>query len=123
MPEGDIELELSDPESGDPLAILDLAWQNGLQEGLSKPVALLLDEPPQTLQIANDHDFRYFTDVESFKGYVETEILAEPLELQSRAEIPSPSDFPELRKSENMVLVAADLVRLSSCVNELRRPR
>ena len=76
LPEGDIELELSDPESGDPLAILDLAWQNGLQEGLSKPVALLLDEPPQTLQIANDNDYRYFTDVKSFKSYVETEILA-----------------------------------------------
>lgn len=76
LPEGDVELELSDPESGNPLAILDLAWENGLQAGLSEPVALLLDEGPQTLQIANDQGFRHFTDVETFKLYVETEILA-----------------------------------------------
>ena len=75
LAEGAIELELSDPESGDPLAILDLAWQDGLQLGLSEPVALLLDEGPQTLQIANDCGFRHFTDVETFKRYAETEVL------------------------------------------------
>lgn len=75
-PEGDIEFELSDPESGSPLAILDVAWQNGLQAELGEPVALLLDEGPQTLQVANDRGFRHFTDVETFKRYAEEEILA-----------------------------------------------
>ena len=76
LPPGELDLELADAESGEPLAILDLAWPNGLQEGLSTPVALLLDEPESTLQIANDQGFRHFTDADGLKRYVETEILA-----------------------------------------------
>ena len=76
LPPGELDLELADAESGEPLAILDLAWPNGLQVGLSTPVALLLDEPDSTLQIANDHGYRHFTDADGFKRYTETEILA-----------------------------------------------
>ena len=76
LPSGELDLELADAESGEPLAILDLAWPNGLQVGLSTPVALLLDEPESTLQIANDQGFRHFTDADGFKRYVEMEILA-----------------------------------------------
>lgn len=76
LPAGVIEHELSDPESGDPLAILDLAWPNGIQEGFSDPVAILLDEGHETLQVANDHGFRYFTSVAAFKRYVESEVMA-----------------------------------------------
>ncbi len=75
LPAGIIEHELSHPESGDPLAILDLAWPNGIQEGFSDPVALLLDEGPETLQVANDHGFRHFTSGEVFLRYVETEVM------------------------------------------------
>ena len=76
LPEGHIEHELAHPETGDPLAILDLAWPAGLQEGYSEPVALLLGEEQETLQIANDHGFRHFTDPEAFKRYAQTEVLA-----------------------------------------------
>ncbi len=76
LPEGDMQHELADPETGDPVAILDLAWPKGLQEGYSDPVALLLGEEQETLQIANDHGFRHFTDAEAFKRYVEAEVLA-----------------------------------------------
>ncbi|MYH72244.1 MAG: DUF262 domain-containing protein [Acidimicrobiia bacterium] len=76
LPAGIIEHELSHPESGDPVAILDLAWPNGIQEGFSDPVALLLDEGPETLQAANDHGFRHFTTAETFKRYVESEVMA-----------------------------------------------
>ena len=76
LPEGQIEHELAHPDTGDPLAVLDLAWPNGLQEGYSDPVALLLGEEQETLQIANDHGFRHFTDAEAFKRYAETEVLA-----------------------------------------------
>ena len=76
LPEGHIEHELAHPETGDPLAILDCAWPDGLQKGYSEPVALLLGEEQETLQIANDHGFRHFTDTESFKRYAETEVLA-----------------------------------------------
>ena len=76
LPEGHIEHELSHPETGDPLAILDLAWPNGLQEGYSGPVALLLREEQETLQIANDHGFRHLTSADAFKHYAEAEVLA-----------------------------------------------
>ena len=76
LPAGQIEHELSHPETGDPLAILDLAWPSGLQQGYSEAVALLLGEEQETLQIANDHGFRHFTSADAFKRYVEAEVLA-----------------------------------------------
>ena len=80
LPEGQMEHELSDPETGEPLAILDLAWPNGLQEGYSDPVALLLGEGQETLQIANDHGYRHFTSAEAFKRYTRSEVLALAIE-------------------------------------------
>ena len=76
LPEGRMEHELAHPDTGEPLAILDLAWPNGLHEGFSDPVALLLGEEQQTLQIANDYGFRHFTNAEAFKRYVEAAVLA-----------------------------------------------
>ena len=76
LPEGEFEYEVVDPQTGTPLAILDLAWPRGLQSGLSEPVAVLLDEGSETLAIANNAGFRYFTSIEAFQHYVETEILA-----------------------------------------------
>ena len=75
LPEGNLGFELSHPDTGDPLAILDLAWPNGLQDSYSQPVALLLGEEPKTLQIANDHGFRHFTSPDAFKRYTEAEVL------------------------------------------------
>jgi hypothetical protein len=53
LPEGEFLFELVDEESKEPLAFLDLAWPDGLQEGLSQPVALLLDEGPEVEEVAN----------------------------------------------------------------------
>jgi len=72
---GVLTYELADPGTGQPLAVLDLAWPHGLQYGLSEPVAVLLNEGPGTLELANKHGFRYFTDVGSFKKHVIGEIL------------------------------------------------
>lgn len=76
LPEGELFHEALHPETGEPLAILDLAWPRGLQEGLSQPVALLIDEGAATLHAANAAGFRYFTSVDAFQRYVEQEILA-----------------------------------------------
>jgi hypothetical protein len=76
LPEGETMYELADSETGEPLAVLDLAWPNGLQEGLSQPVALLIDEGPETIDTANRAGYRYFTDAEEFRDYVLQEILA-----------------------------------------------
>ena len=77
LPHGTLAFEVSDSETKEQKAILDLAWPNGMQEGLSQPVALLLNEPPETLAVANQEDFRCFTSIEDFKNYVKKEILAE----------------------------------------------
>ena len=77
LAEGQVEYGLTHPETGERLAVLDLAWPDGLQEGLTKPVALLLDEEAATLQVVvNDHRFRPFTSIDAFKRYVETDVLA-----------------------------------------------
>jgi hypothetical protein len=62
--------ELADEETGEQLAILDLAWPNGLQEGFSEPVAILLNIGKESIEIINSHGFRCFTSVESFQRYV-----------------------------------------------------
>ena len=76
LPAGSFEYELAKPESGEPLAVLDLAWPHGLQRELSGAVAVLLNEGPDTLAAANNAKYRCFTDIVHFKNYVEREILA-----------------------------------------------
>ena len=75
LPEAEYEYELTDSETGEPLAILDLAWPNGLQEGLSEPVAVLIREGSETLNAANVAGYRYFTDVAMFQHYVQHDVL------------------------------------------------
>lgn len=82
LPEGELLYEVVEQDEDEPIAVLDLAWPNGLQEGLSQPVALLLDEPRETLTAAQQAGFRYFTEVENLRRYVEHEILdREPVEV------------------------------------------
>jgi hypothetical protein len=69
--------EVSDEATGEALAVLDLAWPEGLQRELSEPVALLLDEGPELLALANRQGYRCFTDIASFKDYVARELLGE----------------------------------------------
>lgn len=76
LPIGEMNYELVDGETNQPLAILDLAWPQGLQEGLSKPVALLIDEDANLEQVVNQAGYRFFTNVETFKEYVRRDILA-----------------------------------------------
>ena len=76
LPTGEIGFELVEDESGDVLAVLDLAWPDGVQTGLSQPAALLIDEGEETLSIASGKGYRCFTSLERLQRYVEEEILA-----------------------------------------------
>ncbi len=76
LPAGELAYSLIGDESSDAIAILDLAWPDGLQPGYSQPVALLLDEDSEMGAIANQAGFRFFTDSDRFKTYVRQEILA-----------------------------------------------
>jgi hypothetical protein len=76
LPRGQLSYDHADPETGQQRAIFDLAWPNGIQEELSAPVAVLLNEGAETLEIANAAGFRCFTTVDSFRAYVMRDILA-----------------------------------------------
>lgn len=79
--EGEYLYELVDEKTGQVLAIIDLAWPNGIQEHLTEPVALLIDEDSETQEIVNRAGFHYFTDVDSFSTYVMREIVAKDEEV------------------------------------------
>ncbi len=76
LPKGELGYELVDDETGKLFATLDLAWPDGLQAGLTQPVALLIDEDAEIHNIVQQHGFRYFTNPDDFKNYVKTAILA-----------------------------------------------
>lgn len=76
LPEGELLYELVDEVTGELKALLDLAWPEGIQVRYSEPVALLLNENLETLELASAAGFRCFTDVAGFREYMEKEILA-----------------------------------------------
>jgi hypothetical protein len=75
LPDGIMRYELAN-QDGQLTAVLDLAWPDGLQPGLSSPVAVLIDESDGVEQACNDAGVRFFTSVSAFKKYVERDVLA-----------------------------------------------
>ena len=76
LPRGVLAFDFADEASGRQQAVFDLAWPNGIQEELSQPVAVLLNEGQETLSLASRAGFRCFTAGQDFKDYVQKEILA-----------------------------------------------
>jgi len=72
---GVLAYDFADAATGEQKAVLDLAWPNGIQEELSQPVAVLLNESTETIGIASQAGYRCFTTSEEFRRYVESEIL------------------------------------------------
>ncbi|MDT3776350.1 DUF262 domain-containing protein [Nitrospira sp. MA-1] len=77
LPPGALAYDFADPATGEQKALLDLAWPNGIQEELSQPVAVLLNEGAETIAIASQAGYRCFTSVSEFQKYVHAEVLAE----------------------------------------------
>ena len=75
LSEGIISYDFADPVTGEQKAVFDLAWPNGVQEDLSEPVAVLLNETMEVILLASRAGFRCFTGIEDFKKYIEQEIL------------------------------------------------
>lgn len=75
LPRGQIGFDYADPVTGAQKALFDLAWPDGLQSGLSAPVAVLLNETTDILALASGAGFRCFTSSADFRAYVETEVL------------------------------------------------
>jgi hypothetical protein len=79
LSKGILSFDFTDVESGEQKAVFDLAWPEGIQEGLTQPVAILINEAPEVISLANNAGFRCFTAVNDFKKYIATEILKEEL--------------------------------------------
>ncbi len=75
LPRGQISFDHADSETGEQMAVFDLAWPDGLQPGLTGPVVVLLNEPADVLALASAAGFRCFTTAGDFRTHVETEIL------------------------------------------------
>jgi hypothetical protein len=75
LPRGQIAFDYADPATGAQKALFDLAWPDGLQQGLSAPVAVLLNETADVLALASGAGFRCFTSLADFRMYIETEVL------------------------------------------------
>ena len=74
LPRGQMSFDYTDPDTGEQLAVFDLAWPDGVQAELSQPVAVLLDEGGETLAVAAKAGYRCFTRIHEFRIYVTTEI-------------------------------------------------
>lgn len=55
--------------------VLDLAWPDGVQTGLSKPLALLLNESEDVYAAANRCGYTYLTNLQDFKEYVKANYM------------------------------------------------
>jgi len=76
LPCGVLAYDFADEATGEQKAVFDLAWPNGIQEELSQPVAVLLNESTETIAIASQAGYRCFTNADEFRHYVNAEILA-----------------------------------------------
>jgi hypothetical protein len=76
LPRGVLAFDFADAATGEQKAVFDLAWPNGIQEELSQPVAVLLNESTETISIASQAGYRCFTSAEEFRRYVQSDILA-----------------------------------------------
>ena len=63
-------------DSNNETVIIDLAWPDGIQAGLSEPVALLLNEPIEIHAKVSQNGYKYFTSAEDFKAYVQSNYLS-----------------------------------------------
>ena len=72
----EIDFDYADMDTGKQKAVSDLAWPEGLQPGLTTPVAVLLVQDIDDLSVATAAGFRCFTTLDDFRQYVENEILA-----------------------------------------------
>ena len=72
--EGVANFELLD-DSGNTVAIIDLAWPQGVQHGLSAPLALLLNETADTQATVSKYGYRYYTSAEELREYIQANYL------------------------------------------------
>ena len=81
LPPGVLDYAFTDAQTGMQKAIFDMAWPNGIQEELSRPIAILLNEEPETIALASQSGFQCFTRTDEFKHYVQSVILEKQISI------------------------------------------
>ena len=82
-----LDIDIVDPGSQALIVNADLAWPNGVQEGLGDPVAFELQAEDQVLSGLSAAGFRAFATVEGLRRYLETILHPEtPTEAEAEAE-------------------------------------
>jgi hypothetical protein len=76
LPRGEVLYGLADPETGNQLGVIDLAWPRGVQEGLTQPIALLLNETAELEAMVNQAGYLFFTNATELCAYIERHVLA-----------------------------------------------
>jgi hypothetical protein len=69
--EPEIDVEITDPDTGESLAIAEAYWPRGLQEGLGEPVVLELELTAAFDARLQALGYRVFSSVEALRSYVE----------------------------------------------------
>ncbi|HUN43611.1 MAG TPA: DUF262 domain-containing protein [Acetobacteraceae bacterium] len=75
LPRGEIGFDFTDSATGVQKAVFDLAWPDGLQTGLSLPVAVLLNQPGEVVALASAAGYRCFTALPDLRAYIADDIL------------------------------------------------
>ena len=81
LSEPERDLEISDPESGRPIAVAELAWPDGLQAGLGDPVVLDLELSHEGEAHLAALGYRAFSDPAHLRTFIENylETIAAPV--------------------------------------------
>ncbi len=70
FPKPELNFEVSDPNTGEVLIIVDAAWPKGLQEEYSQPIALCREADEQKLAILNQAGYRFFVGIGALRRYL-----------------------------------------------------
>ncbi|MCL4552299.1 MAG: hypothetical protein M1305_01910, partial [Candidatus Marsarchaeota archaeon] len=76
LPEPQVDYQVVDPDTREQIATFDLAWPDGLQEEMTEPVAVLINEPSEIEDMARRLSYHFFRTAAEFKQYALREALA-----------------------------------------------
>jgi hypothetical protein len=83
-----LDLEIVSPDTQAAIVNADLAWPNGVQEGLGEPVAFELHADESVISALNAIGYRAFATVEGLRKYLETVIHPMTPEASESAAVP-----------------------------------
>ncbi len=87
-----LHVEIADPEAQVPIVTADLAWPNGVQEGLGEPVAFELHADESILSALNAIGYRAFATVEGLCRYLEAGLHPSSAEEEAAASPPTAAE-------------------------------